>query len=72
MKRNKLIFWLSLILVLAMAVGSGCAAKTQDTESGPFKGMQAPDFTLKDLSGTEWTLSELKGNSVALVFFTSW
>lgn len=39
---------------------------------GPFKGMQAPDFTLKDMEGTEWTLSELKGNSVALVFFTSW
>lgn len=43
------------------------AAKT-----GPFKGMLAPDFTLKDIEGKEWKLSSLKGNSVAVIFFTSW
>lgn len=39
---------------------------------GPFQEMIAPDFTLKDIDGNEFTLSELKGNSVALVFWTSW
>lgn len=49
-------------------------AAGQETEAkiGPFAGMQAPDFTLTDMDGTEWTLSALKGNSVALIFFTSW
>lgn len=48
------------------------AVQEQATKTGPFKGMQAPDFKLVDMDGTEWSLSQLKGNSVALVFFTSW
>lgn len=75
------------VLVLALLLGVGCgtvekgassdtapdsSASEEAVKTGPFKGMVAPDFTLKDLDGTEWTLSQLKGNSVALVFFTSW
>ena len=33
---------------------------------GPFNDMIAPDFTLADAEGIETTLSDLKGNSVAL------
>lgn len=44
----------------------------QAIKTGPFKAMQAPEFKLMDMAGAEWTLSQLKGNSVALVFFTSW
>lgn len=50
----------------------GTVQKTEEAKAGPFKDMRAPDFTLKDLEGTAWKLSELKGGSVALVFFTSW
>ncbi len=79
--------WLSVLLIIVVAVTvAGCTPKAQETVSqpgqdpaapaavktGPFKGMQAPDFVLKDLAGTAWTLSELKGSSVALIFFTSW
>lgn len=76
---------LTALLSLAVTV-SGCSAPPKAAVSpeqpapvseetvkvGPFAGMQAPDLTLKDLDGTEWTLSALKGNSVALIFFTSW
>ncbi len=71
MMRKKMIIWLSLVLILVMATAMGCASQPQE-KSGPFKGMEAPDFALKDMSGTEWTLSSLKGSSVALIFFTSW
>ncbi len=84
MKRKRSIAGLSLIAVLVLAIGAGCAPEPVKTPSappptesnagktGPFQGMQAPDFTLKDIGGTEWQLSELKGSSVALIFFTSW
>lgn len=86
MKRKQTGLWLSTVLILVMLAGTGCTGAPQTPSAppetapaaeetvkvGPFKGMQAPDFTLKDLAGTAWTLSELKGNSVALVFFTSW
>lgn len=39
---------------------------------GPFKDMIAPDFTLADADGNEITLSSLRGNAVALIFWTSW
>lgn len=87
MKQKKLV-WFLVPVLLAAAIGTGCVSKPADPPAatepaaaqgegaqvkvGPFQGMQAPDFTLKDLSGTQWQLSELKGNSVALVFFTSW
>lgn len=33
------------------------------------EGDVAPDFTLKDLKGKEWTLSKLRGKPVLLVFW---
>ena len=85
-KQTLQLFFVFLILIMALA--AGCAPKspeavavpadvqadsgTQELETGPFKDMSAPDFTLRDMEGKEWILSELKGNSVALVFFTSW
>ncbi len=41
-------------------------------KEGPFEGMRAPDFTLNDLEGNEVTLSSLKGQSVALIYWTTW
>lgn len=84
MKSLKTASGLLLILILVLAVTAGCQstpvtpsdtaapADASATKTGPFKGMQAPDFTLKDMADTSWTLSELKGNAVALIFFTSW
>ncbi len=35
-------------------------------------GSQAPDFTLQDLKGKVWRLSELKGKVVLLHFWATW
>jgi thiol-disulfide isomerase/thioredoxin len=35
-------------------------------------GGTAPDFTLKDLDGKEWTLSQLKGQPVMINFWATW
>ena len=35
-------------------------------------GTQAPDFTLKDISGKEVSLSDFAGKTVVLVFWASW
>lgn len=35
---------------------------------GPLPGEPAPDFTLEDLQGRSWTLSELRGRPVVLIF----
>jgi hypothetical protein len=44
------------------------------TLSGPgvALGEVAPDFTLSDLDGQSWTLSELAGLPVVLVYFATW
>lgn len=35
---------------------------------GPLPGDEAPDFTLQDTSGNRWTLTELRGKPVVLIF----
>jgi thiol-disulfide isomerase/thioredoxin len=45
------------------AATSGAAART---------GATAPDFTLEDLDGKEWTLSQLKGRPVMINFWATW
>lgn len=59
--------WNASARTVVITTGAKTALKT-----GPFAGMQAPDFTLKDLAGKSVKLSDLRGNSVALIFFTSW
>lgn len=37
------------------------------------KGQQAPDFTLKDLDGKAWKLSDLRGKKIVLIdFWATW
>jgi len=47
-------------------------SSSKNLPTGAFQGQQAPDFTLNDLSGKTWKLSDLRGHSVALVFWASW
>ncbi len=51
----------------AAAVG----ASARERANALFGGI-APDFTLPDLSGREWTLSGLRGKKVLLVAYASW
>jgi cytochrome oxidase Cu insertion factor (SCO1/SenC/PrrC family) len=48
------------------------AEPTVDLPVAPVEGALAPDFTLDDLNGEEWTLSELRGRVVMLNFWATW
>jgi len=45
---------------------------TMQPDGLPVVGNPAPDFTLMDLEGRTWTLSELKGQVVFLNFWATW
>ncbi len=51
---------------------NAAAEPTVDLPVAPVEGALAPDFTLKDLHGQEWTLSELRGKAVMLNFWATW
>ena len=51
---------------------SVAATPTTDLPIAPVPGSRAPDFTLSDLDGKEWALSELTGKAVMLNFWTTW
>ncbi len=42
------------------------------SNAAPYMGSRAPDFTLKDLDGTQVTLSQYMGKKVVLNFWASW
>jgi peroxiredoxin len=69
---------MTLLLVLPLA---GCGNDKGTPQSGPspaveigiMTGQRAPDFTLDDLSGTTFTLSELRDKKPALlIFWATW
>ena len=49
------------------AMGEASARRGEALSSG-----HAPDFTLPDLSGRPWTLSEFRGRKVVLYVYASW
>ena len=63
----KKLFFLTLVSITLLFVSS-CG------QGAPIlrKGDPAPDFTLKDLEGKTWTLSELKGQVVFINFWATW
>lgn len=66
-----------LIFMAAFAIISVISAMAQDADSRYATellkpGTEAPDFTLKDINGTEHTLSQLRGSYVVLDFWASW
>ena len=57
-----------LILSLYLMLLSGCGQAPKVAEVGKL----APDFSLVDLQGKTWTLSELKGQVVFVNFWATW
>jgi len=70
---NPIVLFLGLGLiipiVLLLAIGFRFNPNELDT---PLLGKPAPEFTLTDLDGKQWTLSELKGTPVVLNFWATW
>jgi thiol-disulfide isomerase/thioredoxin len=59
-----------LSLVLFLFVIPGCAKEEKDLPA--VEGNAAPNFTLKDLSGRDTKLADLKGKVVVLNFWATW
>ncbi len=63
---------LSLGIILFSVAGCCCAPFTDlFMGQGPAKGEPAPDFTLTSLQDEQVTLSELQGQAVLIVFWSS-
>ena len=60
--------WIYAVLVIAACVLPGCSSK----EGPAVEGKPAPDFALKDLSGTQRKLSDFKGKIVLVNFWATW
>ncbi len=63
------------LLVLLMILGglSSCRKeKAPDNAEGVEVGNTAPDFTLPDISGSDQSLSDYKGQLVLIQFWASW
>lgn len=72
MRRN----WTYLVLMVSVSLtgiisvaSAGAAWEPVQTFKVP---VQAPDLTLKDVNGREYSLSKLKGKVVLINFFTTW
>ena len=69
---------LIIILVLGLIAGSiylgfaGSSRPPTEPESLAVVGEPAPDFSLEDLSGRTYTLSELRGKVVMVNFWATW
>jgi cytochrome c biogenesis protein CcmG/thiol:disulfide interchange protein DsbE len=60
-------------LVLAGCLGAASPAEALLDGSKLKKGQPAPDFTLQDLEGKTWKLSDLKGKKVVMIdFWATW
>jgi hypothetical protein len=59
-------------LVVDEAAGVAAMGASSMTRAAALSSGTAPDFTLPDLSGTEWTLSQFRGRKVVLYAYASW
>ena len=83
-KRSHLWFCLVSILLLLTTGVSGCGGgesnpgekppvpPTPELKESPQEGFLAPDFTLQDLAGRSYTLSDLKGQVVLVNIWATW
>ncbi len=73
-RRNRFGLWTSLGLAALLAVGAALSAPparrnapgAAEQDAAAQIGKQAPDFTLKDVNGKEYKLSDFKGKNVVL------
>ena len=72
-KTQRIAFYLiALIAGAAWIFFSADPTASTSGSSAPQAGFTAPDFTLTSLDGTEYTLSELKGQAVLVNLWATW
>ena len=71
MPKNRIIT-IILITVIAFGLLSCAQEKPQATTQKAGATLKAPDFTLKDLDGNPFKLSDTAGKVVILDFFATW
>jgi cytochrome c-type biogenesis protein len=59
--------WLALFAAVAMV---GCVVENSGVGGAPVRA--APDFTLPDVHGTEFSLADYRGKTVVLDFWATW
>jgi peroxiredoxin len=65
---------IAALLLMGLLSLSGCSGESPSTPpAGPVAvGQPAPDFTLSDLNGQSYTLSQLRGKVVIVNFWATW
>lgn len=61
--------YITLLTVLMALIFSGCS---KDNEKSEVNAIEAPDFTLKAMTGEDITLSQYRGKIVLLDFWATW
>jgi len=72
MKKQRLVLTLICIFLTVAVLLTAFESNAADLPVGGMVGERAPDFTLKDLSGKDVSLSSYKGKPVFLNFWASW
>lgn len=60
------------LLVVAIIFSAGCSGEEKPIGPRAAKGQPAPDFSLTDLKGQMWQLSQLRGKVVFINFWATW
>lgn len=73
-KKNLIIFFSLIISLSLLSIGITSLSSPQEVEkeSAPFIGLNAPEFTIYDIDGIPFSLAELEGKPVILIFWASW
>nr|WP_224773558.1 thiol-disulfide oxidoreductase ResA [Metabacillus idriensis] len=71
-KGTRTLLRISLLLILASAIGFTLYQNFFSDKTRVQSGDQAPDFILEDMSGNKVQLSDLKGKGVFLNFWGTW
>ena len=65
--------FLPLLLLLLLPLSAAAADQPMPVPAAPARaGVLAPDFTLKDVNGRSYTLSQLRGKVVLVNFWATW
>jgi len=73
-KKNLTIFFSLIISISLLSIGITAFNSPQEVakDTAPYIGFFAPDFTLDDLNGVSFKLSDFEGKPVILFFWASW